>query len=211
MTTILIAEDHALVREGLKLLLSLKPGFEVVAETGDGAAVEQLVREFCPDLLLLDLDLPNCHGAKVAENVRAQSRAVKILVLTGSLQPESVRRALSAGADGYVLKREDSTELTQAIEAVLAGKQYVSKAIAAMFQQQDSERDIDSFEPATPREHEIMCMIARGLSNEEIAVVLNRSALTVRKHRQNLMDKFGLRNAAEITAYAIKHGLADLS
>lgn len=210
MTTILIAEDHALVREGLKLLLSLEPDFEVVAETGDGAAVEQLVREFRPDLLLLDLDLPNCHGAKVAESIRAQFSAVRILVLTGSLQPESVRRALSAGADGYVLKREDSAELMQAIEAVLAGKQYVSKVIAAMFEQ-DSERGIGGFEAATPREHEIMCMIARGLSNEEIAVALNRSALTVRKHRQNLMDKFGLRNAAEITAYAIKHGLADLA
>lgn len=211
MPTILIAEDHTLLREGLKLLLSLQPLLEVVAETGDGAAVEQLVRTCCPDLLLLDLDLPNCHGVKVAENIRAQFSAVKILVLTGSLQPESVRRALSAGADGYVLKREDSTELIQAIQAVLEGKQYVSPAIAAMFEQRDTGRGIHAFEPATPREHEIMCMIARGLSNEEIAVALNRSLLTVRKHRQNLMDKFGLRNAAEITAYAIKHGMDDLA
>lgn len=207
MTTILIAEDHVLVREGLKMLLSLELGLEVVAETGDGAAVEQLVRECRPDLLLLDLDLPNCHGSKVAEIIKAQFDRVKILILTGSLQPESVRRALAAGADGYVLKREDSAELIQAIQAVLAGRQYVSNSIAAMFQQQDMDRGMDAFEPATPREHEIMCMIARGLNNEAIAAELNRSVLTVRKHRQNLMDKFGLRNAAEITAYAIKHGL----
>ncbi|MBI1889795.1 MAG: response regulator transcription factor [Burkholderiales bacterium] len=208
MTTILIADDHVLVRDALKLLLSMQPGWEVVAETGDGAEVEQLVRQTLPDLLLLDLDLPNCRGEKIAASIRARFDAVKILIITGSLHPESVQRALAAGADGYVVKHGDSTELIHAVEAVIAGKQYVSQGIASLFAHQSNAQAFpgDSVEPVTPREQEIMCMIASGLSNEEIAAALNRSVLTVRKHRQNLMDKLGLRNAAEVTAFAIKHG-----
>lgn len=210
MTTILIAEDHMLVREGLKMLLSVEIGLEVVAETGDGNAVEQLVHDTRPDLVLLDLDLPNCHGNKIAASIKARFKGIRILVLTGSLRPEAVRQALAAGADGYVLKREDSTELLQAIRAVLEGRQYMSQNIAALFQRQEFDRVTVSNGTNTPREHEIMCLIARGLSNDEIAGVLHRSVLTVRKHRQNLMDKLGLRNAAEVTAYVIRNDLCQL-
>jgi DNA-binding NarL/FixJ family response regulator len=202
MTRILLAEDHFLVREGLKLLLSFEPDFTVAGETGDGNAVEQMVRELRPDLLILDLHLPGCHGAEIAQRVKAGFDTVKILVLTGSLQAESVRHTLAAGADGYVIKQEDSAELLLAIRAVLAGRQYISKSIAAVF-----EQDGNACAEVTPRELEILRMIARGLSNEAIAEALCRSLFTIRKHRQNLMDKLGLRNAAEITAYAIKRGL----
>jgi DNA-binding NarL/FixJ family response regulator len=204
MTRILLAEDHFLVREGVKLLFSLEPDLEVVGETGDGAIVEQMVADIRPDLLLLDLHLPGCHGNEIAVRIKSRFDAVKILVLTGSLQADAVHQALAAGADGYVIKQEDGAELLQAVRAVLAGRQYVSKSIAAAFRQ---ERAHDApAEQITPREQEILCLIARGLSNEVIAETLCRSLFTVRKHRQNLMDKLGLRNAAEITAYAIKHG-----
>lgn len=207
MTTILIAEDHVLVRQGLKMLLSVEDGLEVVAETGDGDAVEQLVQDMRPDLVLLDLDLPNCHGTKIATAIKARFSETKILVITGNLQPDAVRRALAAGADGYVPKHEDSTELLLAIREVLEGRQYMSPNIAALFQQDSPDFSLGAGSTGTPREHEIMRLIAKGLSNDEIADALNRSVLTVRKHRQNLMVKLGLRNAAEITKYVMQNDL----
>ncbi|MBC7609033.1 MAG: response regulator transcription factor [Polaromonas sp.] len=207
-TKIILAEDHVLMREGLKMLLSTEPGLEVVAETGDGSAVEPLVRRLLPRLLLLDLGLPNVHGVQIVSSVKAEfGDAVKVLVLTGDLQADSVRQALAAGADGYVHKSENSTELLQAVHAVLANRQYVSANIAAAFVPRAALRgDAGDATPATPREREIMSLVARGLNNREIAELLAISVLTVRTHRQNLMEKFALRNAAEITAYAVQRG-----
>lgn len=210
-TTIMIAEDHALVREGLKMLFSLEPGFAVVAETGDGNAVEAMVRDKAPQLLVLDLDLPGRQGVEIAAALKADATAtVKVLVLTGNLKPESVGRALAAGANGYVLKSEDTDELLVAVRAVLEGREYVSKSIAAAFRADAAHKE----EPApalTPREREILSLIARGLSNNDIAELLAISVLTVRTHRQKLMEKLALRNGAEITAWAVKHGLYDPS
>ena len=210
---IVLAEDHVLMREGLKLLLSTVPGLKVVAETGDGLAVEELVRQTQPQLLLLDMGLPGRSGVEIAAAVKAQPDSqTRVLMLTGDLRPASVRQALAAGADGYVHKSEDSGELVQAVQAVLAGRQYVSKGIAAVFQPQP----IRTLDPAgaveaTPRERETMSLVARGLNNREIAELLKISVLTVRTHRQNLMEKFSLRNAAEITAYAVQQGYYDPS
>lgn len=207
MIKILLAEDHVLVRQGLRLYLSTEPDFEVIAETGDGALVEHMVQTLHPDLLLLDLDLPGSHGTAITTRLKAQNDALKIVVLTGNLQVASVRQALAAGAEAYVLKHEDGAELLHAIRVVLAGGQYVSKSIAALFQhEQTLPTANDAKLSVTPREQEILGLIARGMNNEEIAAHLCRSILTVRTHRQNLMDKLGLHNAAEITAYAIKHG-----
>ena len=207
-TQIILAEDHVLMRDGLKMLLSTQPGFEVVAETGDGKAVEALVRQLRPQLLLLDLGLPGLHGVDIASAIKAEfAETVKVLVLTGDLQANSVRQALAAGADGYVHKSEDSAELLQAVHAVLAGRQYVSGNIAAAFLPRIARADdTGDVLVATPREREIMSLVARGLSNREIAELLAISVLTVRTHRQNLMEKFSLRNAAEITAYAVQRG-----
>ncbi len=206
--TVVLAEDHALVREGLKMLLSTEPGLEVVAETGDGKAVEALVRKVLPGLLVLDLDLPGRHGVDIATTIKGEfATAIKVLVLTGDLRPESVGRALAAGADGYVLKSEDTDELLQAVRAVLGGREYVSKSIAHAFRADTARKEAGPpAATATPREREIMSLIARGLSNNDIAGLLNISVLTVRTHRQNLMEKFELRNAAEVTAYAVKYG-----
>lgn len=212
-THIILAEDHVLMREGLKMLLSTQPGFEVVAETGDGRAVEALVRQYRPQLLLLDLGLPGLHGVDVAAAIKAEfAESVKVLVLTGDLQPHSVGQALAAGADGYVHKSEDSTELLQAVHAVLAGRQYVSRNIAAVFLPRPLRSDTAGHEPvATPRERETMSLVASGLSNVEIAERLFIGVETVRTHRKNLMEKFSLRNAAEITAYAVQRGYYTLS
>jgi DNA-binding NarL/FixJ family response regulator len=214
--SIIIADDHALVREGLKLLLGTEPGLEVVAHTGDGAAVEALVRQHRPDLLVLDLDMPQRNGMDIAAAIKGDAGlATRVLVLTGNLKPQVVSQALAVGADGYLLKSEDSGELLQAVHAVLGGGEYVSKAIASVFQPGSKPAppggSTSGDAAITPREREILSLVARGLNNNDIAGLLAISVLTVRTHRQRLMEKLALRNAAEITAYAVKQGFYDPS
>jgi len=208
-STIVIADDHMLVREGLKMLLSAEPDLQVVADTGNGAAVEALVRELSPTLLVLDLELPGKSGIEIAAAIKADaSLACKVLVLTGNLKSETVTRALAAGADGYVVKSEDAAELLSAVRTVLAGQGYVSKQIAGAFAA-GAAAGAAAAAQVTPREREVLSMVARGYGNNDIAVLLDISVLTVRTHRQRVMEKLGLRNAAEITAYAVKLGLYD--
>lgn len=197
------------MRDGLRVLLSRQDGFEVMAETGDGEAVVPLVNRLLPRLVLLDLDMgPDAHGLDIVSAIKAGfGAAVKVLVLTGELQPGALRRALLADADGYAHKSEGGAELMRAVQAVLAGRQHVSRSIAAVFLPRSLRMDAAGEAlAATPREREIMSLVARGLSNREIAKLLAISVLTVRTHRQNLMDKFSLRNAAEITACAVRRG-----
>ena len=211
-TTIVIADDHVLVREGLRLLLSAEPDLEVVADSGDGAAIEALVRRLAPTLLVLDLELPGKSGIEIAAAIKAdQALACKVLVLTGNLKPETVGRALAAGADGYVVKSEDADELLVAVRAVLAGQTYVSKQIAGAFAAGMGSATGPGAAAAriTRREREVLSLVARGYGNADIAGLLDISVLTVRTHRQRLMEKLGLRNAAEITACAVKLGLYD--
>jgi DNA-binding NarL/FixJ family response regulator len=208
-STILLAEDHALVRQGLRTLLSLDPTLTIVGETGDGAAVMGLLAALRPDLLLLDLDLPGRSGFDIVEALKRANDPVRILVLTGSLREVSVSRALAAGADGYVPKSDDTDELLVAINAVLAGRQYVSRHIASQFARHMQAAGLARAEPLTLRQREIVCLVASGRSNEEIAADLGISVFTVRTHRQHFMKKLNLRNAVEITAYAIQSGFYD--
>jgi DNA-binding NarL/FixJ family response regulator len=206
-TTVLLAGGDALMRDGLRMLLSGQAGFEVVAEAGDAVAVVPLAGRLQPQLVLLDLSL-DAQDLDIVSAIKAGlGGAVKVLLLTGELQPGALRRALLADADGYAHKSEDGAELLRAMQMVLAGRQYVSRSIAAVFLPRSLRKDTagDTL-AATPREREIMSLVARGLSNREIAKLLAISVLTVRTHRQNLMDKFSLRNAAEITAYAVQRG-----
>jgi len=207
---ILIAEDHTMVREGLKFILSLTPNFEVIAETGDGGEAEKLALELCPDLLLLDIDLPSKNGFDVATRVKHSNPGIKILILTGSLNAHSVRNALALGVEGYVLKREDSGELMSAVQAVLAGKPYISKSIAEQFHHWESET-VAAISLLGAREREVVVQVADGKNSDEIAESMHISVATVRKHRENIMRKLNLRNAAEIAAFAVKHGLHDPS
>lgn len=210
---ILIAEDHALVRWGLSTLLAGRPEHSVVAETSEGLQVEALVREHQPDLVLLDLALPDCSGLEVATRLRRSHPAVKILILTGSGHPSSIAQAFSVGVDGYLLKHEDSLELLAALAALEAGHKYVSPVLAASGAGEVAVRKkkdlLEEQWELTPREQQILRMIAQGHSNREIADALNISVFTSRKHRQNLMHKLGLHNSAEITAYAIRCGFQE--
>lgn len=203
MKTILLAEDHALVRHGLKALLSEEPDLAVAAETGDGAAVEQLAAQHQPDLLVLDLDLPGRDGFEIARRIKAQFPVIKILILTGNEEFDALRRALAAGADGYILKLDDHDEIVPAVRAVLAGRIHIGKRFAAQFDLYRDRRAAGHVE-ATPRELEILRLVAAGQGNKEIATQLNLSVATVRTHRQNAMEKLDLHNAAEITAHMMQ-------
>ncbi|RKP55823.1 response regulator [Pararobbsia silviterrae] len=204
MKRIVLAEDHAMIRDGLRLLLTTRADWTIVGETGDGRAVAEIVRQTEADLLLLDLDLPGCHGIQLAEQIKAERPDVKILILTGNAQLATVRTAMSAGADGYMLKHEDGGELLDAISLVLSGARYVSKALSQLPESEDRA----GVASVTTREKEILALVANGYTSQQIADKLSLSVLTVRKHRQNLMSKLSLRNVAEVTAYAIRDGLA---
>lgn len=222
---ILLAEDHSIVREGIKLLLSLEADFEIVGEADNGVSAVALAKDLQVDAVLLDLDMPQLSGSEAALAIKRDNHHIKIIILTGSLDVGSVNTSLAAGADGYVLKREDSSELLRALRAVLAGGHYISRAIAEAFEPPpiDSSRQAALAHGAgaasgqkklpganygvTLRELEILQFIARGSDNRNIAAQLNVSFATVRKHRENLMRKLNLHNTAELTAYAIKRGL----
>lgn len=206
MKRIVLAEDHAIIRDGLKLLLMTRNNWCVAGETGDGRMVSQIVRDTQADLLLLDLDLPGFTGIELAQQIKSQSPQTRILVVTGSQNPSTVRSAMAAGVDGYMLKHEDGEELLHAISLVLSGIRYVSKALAHALEIAGN----DAASTITAREKEILVLIASGHSSQDIAERLNVSVLTVRKHRQNLMSKLSLHNVAELTAYAIRDGLAVL-
>ena len=213
MTKILLAEDHPLLRHGLKYLLSQEDDLDIIAETGDGAAVEALIGAHQPDLLLLDLELPGRNGIDIARSVKATFEAVKILILTGDGRPESVRRALAAGADGYLLKADEHSAILPAVRDVLAGRAYISKGIAAGFERARSLSAAAAAAAAgapavTVREHEVLQLIAEGLPNQDVADRLFISVDTVRTHRRNVMEKLDLHNAAEITAYVMQSKFA---
>lgn len=208
---VVVAEDHALVRQGISMLLGARGGFDLVAETALGSEVEILVQFHRPDLLLLDLALSDSSGIEVARKVKRTVPQTRILVVTGNVYPGSVSNAFAAGADGFVLKHEDGPELLEAIRTVLSGRRYISpqvtKALGASATKQ--MQNADTSQSLTVREQQIVRMIAKGGSNQEIADALHISVLTARKHRQNVMLKLGLHNGAEIAAYAMKSGLAE--
>jgi DNA-binding NarL/FixJ family response regulator len=211
MVKVVVAEDHALVRQGIGLLLGASGGFELVAETAMGSEVELLVQHHRPDLLLLDLALSDSSGIEVARKVKRAEPRTRILVVTGNVYPGSVANAFAAGADGFVLKHEQGADLLEAIYTVLAGRRYISPQVAKALGPSTNRQSLgsDTSQSLTGREQQIVRMIAKGGSNQDIADALHISVLTARKHRQNVMLKLGLHNGAEIAAYAIKSGLAE--
>lgn len=209
---ILIAEDHTILREGLRALLASSPDFEVAGEAGDGHEAIRCAADLAPDVVLLDLSMPRMDGMEAIAEIKRGSPETKVVVLTIHNAEEYVLAALRSGADGYVLKDARHAELVMAIRSVLAGKRYLSpgiseKVIEGYLDGRKTVRKTSPWETVTKREREVLKLIAEGYRNKEIAEFLHISVKTVEKHRSNLMEKLDLHNVSDLTAYAMERGL----
>lgn len=200
---VLIADDHALVRSGLRALLEAQPDFNVVGEAEDGAVAAERCRKFAPDVVVMDLAMPGRGGLKATEDVRRECPAVKVVVLTMHDDEAYVRLARLAGAAGFVLKKSLATELIKAIHAVQSGKTF----FPAMDLPPPGRPGRSALELISEREQEILGLIALGHTSAEIAAKLHISDKTVETHRAHIFEKLGLQNRAELVRFALEHGL----
>ena len=209
---ILIADDHGVLRAGLRALLSAESDLEVAGEAADGRETLRLVSELDPDVVLLDVNMPGPDGIEVTRRLKALKPEVRVLILTVHEDEGLLREAIRAGASGYILKRAVESELIYAIHAVWRGDLYVHPAMTrALLQDLHSTLVADEgpVEPLTPREMEVLRLIAEGHTNRQIAEVLSISVRTVESHRANLMSKLGLHSRVELVRYAKRHGFLE--
>jgi DNA-binding NarL/FixJ family response regulator len=208
---LLLADDHAMVRRGLRLILDAEPDLDVVAEAGDGAeAVEQALRNDV-HLAILDVSMPKLTGLQAAREIARQRPDVRILMLSMHDNEEYLFEALSVGASGYVLKSAVDQDLVSACRAALRGEPFLYPAAVTTLIRTHLERrrDEPDHNPLSPREQEVVKLIAEGLSGREIAEQLHISPRTVERHRANLLEKLGLQDRVEVTRYAIRRGLIE--
>jgi two-component system response regulator NreC len=209
---IVLADDHTILREGLRALLSADPNFEIVAEAEDGREAVRCVEKLGPDLLLMDLSMPRMSGIDAISEIKKRYPETKIIALTVHKTEEYLLATLQAGVDGYVLKDATHDELVMAIHNVRAGKPYLSpgiseKVIEGYLEGKEGSLAVSSWQKLSQREREVLKLIAEGYKNKEIAEDLCISLKTVEKHRANLMKKLDLHNAAGLTVYAVEKGL----
>jgi DNA-binding NarL/FixJ family response regulator len=214
MTTIVLADDHLVVRKGMRSLLETEPDFELVGEADDGLQAVQLVERLTPDVVVLDLMMPGLNGIEVTRQIRKRSPHTKIIILSMHTNDEYVLEALQCGANGYVLKDAGATELVGAVRDVAEEKRYLSPELAERaidaYVRQTQETTLDRYETLTDREREVLHLAAEGLTNTEIAARLSLSPRTIENHRANMMRKLGLHNQTELVRYAIKKGIIAL-
>lgn len=208
---VVVADDHAILSEGLRGLL--EPEFEVQATVEDGRALVAAAEKLRPEVVVLDISMPLLNGIEAARQLKRADPGIKLVFLTMHSDVSHVREAFRAGACAYVLKRSASTELLTAIRAVLKGRSYLSplvtKDVLEIFLKKDSGAE-GSFAGLTPRQREVLQLLAEGHSIKEIAVVLNISGKTVEFHKYRMLEDLGLHSIAELTQYAIKHGIISI-
>lgn len=214
MTNIILADDHQVLREALRMLLETQPDFHVIAETGDGLNAARLVERHKPDVLIVDMMMPGLSGLEAARRTKRVSPSTRVIVLSMYDAESYVTESLQAGVAGYVLKKSSSQELIFAIRQALAGNLYLSpslneRAIQAYLQRSQDARADDPFASLTGREREVFQLAAEGQSNPQIAERLSLSARTVEMHRANLMKKLGLKSQTELVKYAVKRGVIE--
>lgn len=208
-TRLLIADDHQIVREGLVLLLEAEPGLEIIAEAGTGREALALIEKLRPDLVLLDISMPDMDGLEAAELIAERYPDVRVLFLTMYDEKAFFFRALQIGAAGYVLKGSGSDELLTAIHAALQGQIHVPAVLGKLLVEEAlaPQRGESLDDTLTPREWEIAQLIARGYTNSQIAQHLTLSLNTVKTHRLHIYQKLNLHDRAELVAFALEHGL----
>jgi DNA-binding NarL/FixJ family response regulator len=209
---ILLADDHSVMRSGLRLVLERQPDFQVIAEVSDGRQAVALTQQHLPDVVVMDINMPNLNGIEAARQISAAMPQVSIVILSMHSDEAYVLRALKAGARGYLLKESAESDLISAVRSVYAGKAFFSPAVSRMlvedYVRQLQDREIeDSYDLLTTREREILQLIAEGKSNKEIANILNLSLYTVETHRGNLMEKLNLHTVPELILYAVRKGV----
>jgi DNA-binding NarL/FixJ family response regulator len=209
---LVLVEDHAILREGLRALLELEHDLEITGECPNGLDAVELVRQLAPSLVITDIALPGRSGIELIGCLRQVQPGVKILVLTAHNSEEYIRAALNAGADGYVLKDACRVELLQAVRTILSGQTFLCASVTARvvsgYLRPKAEDPLHtSTEHVTGREREVLTQVALGSSNKVIARSLGVSVKTVEKHRANLMRKLTLHNTAAVTRFAIRHGM----
>jgi two-component system, NarL family, response regulator LiaR len=210
---ILIADDHQLVRQGLIALLSVKPGVEVVGQAENGVEAVKLAQSLKPDIILMDLLMPEKNGIEATRAIKAANPGARILIITSFAEDENVFQAIKAGALGYLLKDSSPQELMQAIEDVCHGKMSLHPNIALKLIEELNRptEQLNMKDPLTEREVEVLKMVAKGNSNQEIAAALVVSDRTVGAHVSNILSKLHLANRTQAALYALKEGFTDLT
>jgi DNA-binding NarL/FixJ family response regulator len=212
VVSVLVADDHGVLREGLRSLIERAPDIEICAEAADGReALEQLEKQ-PPDVAILDITMPRLGGLEVVEAIRTRHPSVKVILLSVHTEAHVIQSAVALGVDGYVLKSARTSELMEAIRAVMDGGSYFSPPVAREIaaQARDPRRKGDEpFTQLSAREREVLRLIAEGRSAKEVAGELHISTKTVEAHRTSLMRKLGARKATELVRYAVRHGLID--
>ena len=209
---ILLADDHTLVRQGLRKVLEERPEWEVVAEAGDGREAVRLAEQFKPDVCVLDIAMPLLNGIEATRQIARRVPTTRVLVLSMYSDEAYVAQILQAGAAGYILKDSADVDLIQAVSEVARGKSFFSPPIARVmlddYVRQLADKGIsDRFESLSDREREVFQLIAEGKVNKEIATILSISPSTVETHRARIMEKLDLHSAAEIVLYAVRRGV----
>ena len=208
---ILLADDHTLVRQGLRKLIEVRPEWEVVAEAGNGRDAVRLAEQHRPDVAVVDVAMPLLNGIEATRQITKRAPQTKVLVLSMYSDEAYVTQMLKAGAIGYLLKDSADVDLVQAVQAVSQGKSFFSPAVARLmsddYARQRGENAVDRYESLSEREREIFQLVAEGKTNKEMAALLFISPSTVETHRARIMEKLDLHSAAEIVLYAVRRGV----
>ncbi len=209
---ILLADDHSVMRSGLRVLLERQPGFRVIAEAADGRETVDMAEAHLPDVLVVDIAMPRLNGIDAVREITGKHPKIAVIILSMHSDEGYVLRALKAGARGYLLKDSPEADLIGAIRAVHDGKAFFSPAISKMLAE-DYLRHLrqrggeDTYELLTAREREVLHMLAEGRSNKEVASILNLSLYTVETHRSNILQKLNLKGTPELILYAVRKGV----
>lgn len=206
---VLLADDHTIVRQGLKLILAAQPDFEVVGEAANGREAAELAEKLKPDIVLMDVQMPDLNGIEATRRMVAANSRIRVLVLSMHKEALYVREVLKAGARGYILKDAIDTELLSAMRSVARGDGYISPAVSGALLTDYREQSSNPLDTLSTREREVLQLIAEGKTNKEVATKLNLSVYTVDSHRGKIMEKLNLHSAGELVRFAMKNGLVD--